>query len=140
MRIFLDTNILLDVLSERKPHYAAAAALWTLAETRKVDARISALSFSNVYYILCRLSDRKKAEQGIRILFNLFTVAPVEEKIIGQAIDSNFRDFEDAIQYFCAVQSKTRFFITRNSRDFPQERMSILTAAEFLALRQINSD
>jgi predicted nucleic acid-binding protein len=63
MKVFIETNLLLDVLAKREPFYAATARIWTLAETGACDALVSAISFNNVFYIVRRARDTAAARQ-----------------------------------------------------------------------------
>lgn len=133
MKVFLDTNILLDVLLSREPHVATSAQIWSGVERGEFQGVISAISFNNVYFIVRRLSDRKKAEWSLRILHGTFDVVPVDDKLLGRAIDAGFNDFEDAIQFFSAIASGADLILTRNTSDFPVNILSVLTPEVFLA-------
>jgi predicted nucleic acid-binding protein len=124
---------LLDVIGQRQPHYAAAAALWSLAESGKIKAFISAISFNNVYYIVRKASGKTKAMEAMRLLYDVFEPVALDAQILRQAIDSGGGDFEDAVQYASALRVQCRHFVTRNPDDFPQQPMSVLSPAEFLA-------
>jgi predicted nucleic acid-binding protein len=133
MRAFVDTNVLLDVLANRKPFYANSARIWTLAETGKIEALISVISFNNVYYVVRRASNRKSAEQALQLMRNVFVAVPLSVQILNQAIDAGFRDFEDAIQFHSAVHAKATCLITCDTDHFPAADIPIITPAGFLA-------
>ena len=133
MRAFVDTNVLLDVLASRKPFYHDAARIWTLAETGKIDALISVISFNNVYYVVRRVSDRKSAERALQLMRNVFVAVPLTAQILGQAIDAGLGDFEDAIQFHSAVHAKAACLITRDADHFPATDIPVITPAGFLA-------
>lgn len=133
MRILVDTNILLDVLARREPFYAAAAAIWSLAERGEVRAAVSAISFNNVYYIVRRAEGRTQAQKAMRLIRDVFEAVPPDSQIINQAIDANMADFEDAVQFHSAIRAKATYLVTRNPGDFPKSALPILTPGEFLA-------
>jgi predicted nucleic acid-binding protein len=133
MKVFLDTNILLDVLGHREPFYAAAAEIWALAEQRRIQAFVSAISFNNVFYIVRNLDGRTKAQKSLRLIRNVFESVAPDTHIINQAIDTDIADFEDAIQFHSAVRARTTCIITRNPGDFPKTDLPIHTPDEFLA-------
>ncbi len=133
MNVFVDTNVLLDVLAKREPFYEDSAAVWTLAEHGKVRGLVSALSFSNVYYIVRRLKDRRTADRAMLFLRNTFTPVACDGQVLSQAIDAKMKDFEDAIQYFSALHAESACFISRNPGHFPRSSLSVLTPAEFLS-------
>ncbi len=132
MRVFVDTNILLDVLSRRRPFYDASAKIWSLAEAGGIQAFISAISFNNIYYIVRRLKNRKTAEKSLRILRDVFQSVAPDNQILNQAIDAEMDDFEDAVQFHSAVRAKASCLITRNPDHFPSSTLSVLAPEEFL--------
>jgi len=134
MRIFLDTNVLLDVIAQRDPFYRVAEVVWRLVESGKMRGFVSAISFNNVYYIVRRFSGKKRAAEAVRLLRGVFDIVPVNREIVDSAIDSQMDDFEDAIQYHCAVQSKARYLITRAPKGFPAGGLAVVSAEEFLSL------
>ena len=136
-KVFLDTNVLLDVLAKREPFYRASALVWTLAESGKVAGMISTISFNNIYYILRRQSGGAGAKTAVRLLHGIFTVVPPDNRILNQALDSEMADFEDSLQFFSALHAGAQCIITRNPDDFPSGHISILTPEEFLAANQV---
>jgi predicted nucleic acid-binding protein len=133
MDVFLDTNVLLDVLAKREPFYEQSVAVWTLAEQGKVRGLVSVLSFSNIYYIVRRLRDRRAAAAALRLLRDTFTPVALDEQVLSQAMDAGLKDFEDAMQYFSALRAGAACLISRNPHHFPRSALSVLTPAEFLA-------
>lgn len=134
MNILIDTNILLDVLAAREPFYAAAAAIWSLAERREVQAYVSAISFNNVYYVIRKIGGKEKAEKAMRLMRDTFGIIAPDAQIIAQAIDASCDDFEDAVQLYSAVRAKANCLVTRNPGDYPCGDPAILMPEEFLAL------
>lgn len=132
MRVFLDTNVLLDVLTRREPHWVPASEVWTRVEAGEIDGHISAISFNNVHYVMRRASGKPAASTALKMLHSLFRVVPLDARIIRQAMDSDFADFEDAIQFLSAHQAKADILLTRDLRHFPASSMSIVTPEEFL--------
>ncbi|MFZ2654297.1 MAG: PIN domain-containing protein [Victivallales bacterium] len=135
-KIFLDTNVLLDVFAKREPFYNDAAQLWSLAENGKINASISAISFNNVYYIIRKAKGSDVADFSLRCLRDEFNVVDLTSQILNQAIDSKMRDFEDAIQYFSAGRADADFLITRNPEHFPRNDITVMTPDEFLAVHE----
>lgn len=137
MKIFVDTNILLDVLEKRLPFYHDSAAIWTLAEKRKIEGFISAVSFTNIFYILRKLESRAKAMKGLRLIRQVFLLSPCDADVIDHSINLDFKDFEDAVQLSSALRADATCLITRNPNHFPKATLPILTPVEFLALEEI---
>jgi predicted nucleic acid-binding protein len=133
-KIFVDTNILLDVFAGRDEFYSDSAGVWVMAEKNMIQAFISAIAYNNIDYILNRVMSRKKAREATVVLRDIFQTVPLDQKIINMALDSDFRDFEDAIQYYSAVRADVDYIITRNKKDFLKTDMPLLTPKEFLAI------
>lgn len=131
-RIFVDTNILLDLLGERHPHYQAAAQLATLADMGKVSLVVSPISFTTADYIISKYDGAKKAKEKLRKFKILAEVCNVGEPIIEKALNSSFKDFEDAVQYYCAIASGCEVIITRDMTDFKQASIPVMTADAYL--------
>src|SRR4051812_16440959 len=117
-RLFLDANVVLDHLLERQPFVEFAHRIFALAESVEVTLFVSALSFSNLYYILRKLAGHEKAISLLRELRRLVTVAPVAESEIDDAFRSNFADFEDAIQHASAKEAACDAILTRDVNGF----------------------
>jgi predicted nucleic acid-binding protein len=132
MNVFVDTNVLLDVLAKREPFYEDSAAVWTLAEHGKIRGLVSALSFSNIYCIVRRLKDRRTADRAMLVLRDTFAPVACDDQVLSQAIDARMKDFEDAIQYFSALRAESACLISRTPDHFPRSVLSVLTPAEFL--------
>jgi predicted nucleic acid-binding protein len=134
MNVFIDTNILLDVLARREPFYADSAQVWTMAETGQITGCISAISLSNLFYIMRQMKGQNRARKALSPLRDIFNLVPFDVQITNQAIDSDIKDFEDAIQFFSAIRAGATVLITRNPKDFPGSDIAIQTPTEFLAV------
>ena len=133
MRVFVDTNVLLDVFARREPFYEDSSRIWTLAETGQITGFASTPSFPLIFYRLRRISGRKAARKAMRIMRDTFGLVPLDLQITNQAIDSDIKDFEDAIQFFSALRVGADSLITRNPKDFPTGDVPVQTPTEFLA-------
>ena len=134
MKIFIDTNVLLDVLLERKGVFEDSASIWALCERAGFEGYVSAISFNNTHYVISKVHSKKKADQAMRTIIDSFDIISLDKQILSQATDSSFKDFEDAIQFFSAIRCDADYLITRNVKDFLQEDMPVLTPEEFLQL------
>lgn len=131
-KIFVDTDVVFDLLAKREPFYTYAAQLFTNADKQEVTICVSSRCFGNLNYIL---SKHKSAIEARKILSRfkvLVTILPVDDKIIELALNSDFKNFEDAIQYYCAIENGINILITRNLKDFKPVRIPVLTAEEFV--------
>lgn len=135
--LFLDTDIILDVLAERQPFYHDSARVLTLVEERHLIGSTSSLIFANLYYILRRLRSRDAALTYLHKLRSLITVLPVDAQTIDEALHAAFTDFEDAIQYHTAIRHQSRYLLTRNTDDYQSadpDKITICTPREYLVL------
>lgn len=137
MNVFVDSDIILDLLAQREPFYIYAARLFTLVDQRKIKAFTSPLVFANLHYILKKQKSNSFALQSLRRLKSLVKILPINSKIIEQALNSEFTDFEDAIQYFTAINSKIKVIITRNKADYKKGKITISTAEEYIKSFQV---
>ena len=130
--IFLDTNIILDLLANRMPFYTEAAKLFSLADKKKVRLSISALCLADVHYILLKQNPDLEVRNILRKFKVLVNVLPLDNKIADLALNSEFKDFEDAIQYYTAIENDQDLIITRNQSDFKESKIPVMTAGEFI--------
>ncbi len=132
INILLDTNIVLDLLAAREPFYAEAAELFSLADKKSIKLSVSALSFANIHYILSKFINDQEARKILRNFKVIVSVLPLDEKIVDLALNSDFKDFEDSIQYFTAIENAQKLIVTRNKSDFKHSKIPIMTAGEFI--------
>lgn len=130
--LFLDTNIAIDLLSKREPFYDAAAILFTLGDRKQVKLYISSLSFSTIYYLLRRQMGAEKAMDVLQRFRILVHILPVKDTTVDKALNSDFTDFEDAIQYYSAIENGIKVIITRNVKDYKASTVPVITPDEFL--------
>ena len=130
--IFLDTNIILDLLAHRMPFYSEAAKLFSLADKKKIKLSISALCLADSNYILSKQLPVMEVRKVLRKFKVLVNVLPLDDKISDLALNSEFNDFEDAIQYFTAIENDQDLIITRNQQDFKESKIPVMTAGEFI--------
>jgi predicted nucleic acid-binding protein len=131
--IFIDTDIVLDLLLNRAPFNMASARLFTLVQRGVIEAAVSSLTFANGFYLLRKKVPADTAKAMLSTLKSWITVLPVESSTVDKALASPFNDFEDALQYHAALPSGASVIITRNIRDFKNAALPVMTAEEFLA-------
>lgn len=131
--LFLDTNIVIDLLANRESFYRSAAQLFSLADKMKLQLCVSALTFANTNYILLKEMKLDEAKLILRKLKLLVKVISLDDKIIGLSLnDSDFKDFENALQYYSALENGDNMIITRNLKDFQKSKIPMLTAEQYL--------
>jgi predicted nucleic acid-binding protein len=136
-KIFIDSDIFLDTILDRKPHNEFSNELINLCEKNEIGGYTSSLVVANIYYIINKISSHQKAIQAISKIRSLVTVLSFTDKEIGGSINAEFGDFEDGVQYFIAVNNKIDCIITRNTKDFQKASISVLTPKEFLQTLKI---
>lgn len=130
--VFVDTDIVLDLLARREPFYDSAARLFSLAEACDLKLSVSSLTFANLFYILRKQVSARHAQEVLRDFKQLVTVLPVDDAVVEQALHAGFTDFEDAIQYYSALSAGCAVLLTRNGRHYRKAAISIFTAEAFL--------
>jgi predicted nucleic acid-binding protein len=131
--VLCDINFILDIFLERGPFYAPAARIFAMIEAKHLKGYLCANSFPTLFYILAKELKRDKAMKVLEKVRIVFRVAAVDEKVIDLSLASDFKDFEDAVQCYSAVNAKVDCLITRNKRDYATDILPILTPEEFLA-------
>ena len=132
-RLFIDTNIVIDLLSKREPFYEEAAILFSLADQNIFELNISSLTVANTNFTLLQQISSQKAKEILRKLSLIVKILPLDDKIVGLALnDNSFSDFEDGLQYFTAIENGQDLIITRNLKDFKASNLPVMTARQFL--------
>lgn len=131
-RLFVDTDIVMDLLLQRSPFYLHAARLFTLADKGKISICISSLSFNNLDYMLSKQYNRLESRRILNQLKTIVSVLAVDDKVISLALSSSFADFEDAIQYYTAIENSISLLITRNLKDYRDADIAVMTAEAYL--------
>jgi len=133
MSILIDTNVLLDVMLCRNDFYADSRAVFEIVETNDINAFVSAVSMTNIFYIL------RKFKQSIGDVYSLmddlsalFAIAPVTENTIKNAMALRWKDFEDAVQFMSAKGANVEYIITRNKSDFETFEITCLSPPEYI--------
>ena len=131
--LFIDTNIVIDLLAKREPFYEEAAKLFSLADKKKIDLTVSSLTFANTNYILSKMTNSTTSREVLTKFKVLVTVAALNDKIIELALnDKSFSDFEDGLQYYTAMENEADIIITRNLKDFKNSILPVITAQTYL--------
>ena len=132
--VFIDSDVILDVCFDRKPFIRDSQQILSLAETVTIVGYTSSLILANCYYILSHQIKETAARATIAKLRSFLTVLPFTDKEISESLNSNFKDFEDGIQYFICLNHGLETFITRNVRDYKKENIAVVTPEQYLIL------
>ena len=127
-KIFIDTNILIDLLADRKPFSKYAVEIFNASENKKVKLFTSSHSIATTYYLLKKFKDDISLRKTLLGLFEYVTVIPVDTAVLSKGLRSKQKDFEDAIQIYCAATvEKIDCIVTRNIKDFKGSEILVLT-------------
>jgi predicted nucleic acid-binding protein len=141
--LFLDSNVILDVVLQRDGFYQSSYPLFKMAEDQTILLCTSTTVIMNVQYLSCKFIGKNKATEGIKYLLNFFEILDCNKKILEKAYNTKTPDIEDAVQYFTAIHSEiVSSFISRNIKDYKQieeKILPVLTPIQFLKYFQQNS-
>jgi predicted nucleic acid-binding protein len=134
MKVLIDTNVALDVLLKRTPHYEKSAKVLVLSEKKEIDAYISASAATDIYYITRKaLKDKRATIDLLRKLIKVVNVAAVTGDNVCQALELEWDDFEDSIQYMAGENLFVEYIVTRNPQDFEHGSITAVTPEKFLS-------
>lgn len=132
-KIFIDTNILLDLFSMRAPFYEDAAQLFSLADRKIIELSISSLTIANTNYILSKQLNKLQTKTVLKKIILVVHVLPLDYKIVDLAlIDDSFSDYDDGLQYFTAIEHRQDVVVTRNLKDFKNAQIPVMTPKQLI--------
>jgi len=135
-KIFIDSDVVIDFFTDRKPHVNPASELFDLNERGKIKLYLSALSINNIYYIVRRYLGHRKTLKVIEELTLMTEIVGTTKKEIIQALKNNFKDFEDSVQYASALTiNGIDVIITRNIKDYKNSEIAVMTPLNYLKMR-----
>ncbi|MBE9128863.1 MULTISPECIES: type II toxin-antitoxin system VapC family toxin [unclassified Coleofasciculus] len=132
MKVLLDTNIILDYALKREPFSRLADQIFILIEQKYLEGYVSASTFTDLFYILRKSRGKDWALQFLARLVQLCPIATVDANTVKAALTEHYKDFEDDIQYYAALQTQLEGIVTRNPTDFPEKDLRILTPEQLL--------
>ena len=136
MKLFLDVNVILDVLAKREPWFEDSAAVLSLLESGEFEGVVAAHSVTTLFYLTSKHLGQRRAAARLLDLLKVVSVAPVDQDTILKGLALGWSDFEDALQLLCADTAGADFLVTRNPRDFESESITVVTPAQLLAILQ----
>jgi predicted nucleic acid-binding protein len=137
-KILIDTDVILDFFFDRKPYSDDATKLFMLCEKKIVVGFVTPVILSHVYYLLRKTAKHEKVIENLKMLINMIDIASINKTTILEALNSEFKDFEDAIQNFSAQYNKEiEVIVTRNVKDFKESRLSVMTPETYLRMGDI---
>jgi len=137
LKVFVDTDVIIDFLIDRQPHATASSEVFELAEKRAIEIYTSTLCLNNVHYVIRKVVGEDRAREVITELLELIEVLDVSKNDILNALKSDFKYFEDAVQHSVAFNSKEiKSIITRNTKDFRASKLSVFPPDLFVQMIQ----
>lgn len=133
MKVFLDTNIIIDFCGQRVPFFNAAIHIFDMAKRGEIDIVVSSLSFVNAAYVLRKKFDKQTLGTKLEEVMDLCKVSKVDGDMIREAIKRQSYDFEDCVQYLSSKSRKADIIITRDVKGFADLDIPFMTAEEFVA-------
>ncbi len=129
IKIFIDTNIFMNSIENRDSWISKDILLFL--KRINADSYLNDLSIINIYYITRKSTNREKIKEVLKTILYEQNIVSIDQEIIENALNSNFKDFEDGVQYFCAKKIEADLIITDNKTDFINSDIKVMTAKEF---------
>ena len=127
MRILVDTNVIIDYLMAREPHFESAEKIFNSCQKGELEGFIAAHSVSNLFFILRKNFTIDERRELLKSICNLFSVVSIDEKKVKKALNNQgFADFEDCLQMECAKEANTDYIVTRNVDDFKNSEIEVI--------------
>jgi len=132
--VFFDSDVLIDVFAKRMPFFDPSATLLSLAETGKFLGYTSPIVIANVYYVLQKFGGKLLSKSNVRKIRQILKIVDMNEKTVDMAIESEFLDFEDGLQFSSILQAQLHYIVTRNIKDYKNNQIAVLSPTEALSL------
>lgn len=136
-RVFIDTNVVLDIVLSREGYFHASAACISSLKASKVTMFVSPMALVHIYYHARKWSSPMEAKSKIQALLREFQVSPAVENVVQLALGFELTDLEDAVQCAYALQAQCECIVTRNTKDFKRGPLPCLTPMEMKAQLEV---
>jgi len=138
MKILIDTDVILDFFFDRKPFSENSSIILNMCERKHIQGFVTPVIISNSYYLLRRNAQHDKVIDKLKQLLSITDVLNMNKQIVVNALNSDFKDFEDALQNFAAVSNgDIDVIVTRNVKHFKKSEIAVLTPESFLKLTKV---
>ena len=135
-RILIDTDVILDFFFDRQPFSENAAKVFSLCELQEIKGFVTPVIISNVYYLLRQIAKHEKVVEKLKLLVSITEILVIDKAIIIQALNSPFKDFEDALQNYSAeFVEEIDVILTRNTKDFKNSLLAVMTPDNFMKIK-----
>ncbi len=135
-RVFIDSDIILDVALAREPFFSASKMILAMAENNFIIGNISSNCIANIYYILRKSGGDSNSRKFISNIVKYIAVITIDHQNVLEALKSKFSDFEDALQYYSAVENQCEYIVTRNIDDYKNSKIKVVLPEEFIRMFQ----
>lgn len=136
-KALIDTDVILDFFFDRKPFSDPAAQVLALCESREIKGFVTSVIIRNVYYLLRQTATHEKVIEKITQLITITEVLITDKDVILKALNSNFKDFEDALQNYSAeLNGQIDVIITRNTKDFKNSSLGVMSPENYIKARK----
>ena len=133
MNVIIDTNVVLDILLKRQD-YPNANIIYSLAEKNQITGNISASAITDIFFLAKGTLGKKPAKEALKTLLQVFKPATVTDSHIFQALDLEWNDFEDSVQYVVGESLSVDYIVTRNTHDFSDGSIPAVTPEQFIKI------
>jgi len=137
MKVLFDTNVILDVLLNREEFIQLSASLVNFVETKKIEGFLCATTLTTIDYLVTKTHNKKTSKFALKSLLSIFQVSQVNKSVLEFALNSNFKDFEDAVQYYSGKCAGINCVVTRNTKDYKKTKLPIYTPTELWSILQL---
>lgn len=138
-RILIDTDVLLDFFFDRQPFAENAAKILSLCESKEIKGFVTPVIISNAYYLLRQTAKHEKVIEKLKLLVSITEILTIDKEVILQALHSDFKDFEDALQNYSAeLDKEIDLILTRNTKDFKNSSLAIMTPDNYMKIKSAN--
>ena len=132
-RILIDTDVILDFFFDRQPFAENASKIFSLCESKKITGFVTPVIISNVYYLLRQSAKHEKVIEKLKLLVSITEIAVMDKEVVTQALNSDFKDFEDALQNYSAeIHKEIDLIITRNTKDFKNSKLAVMSPDNYM--------
>ncbi|TXH22290.1 MAG: PIN domain-containing protein [Chitinophagaceae bacterium] len=132
-KVLIDTDIILDFLFDRNPFSDDASKILSLCESKQMQGFVTAIMLSNIYYLLRKTAKHEKIMESLKMLMNILDIVTTDRKSVLNALNSEFKDFENALQDFSAEShNEIKIIITRNIKDYKSSHLSVMQPEIYL--------
>jgi predicted nucleic acid-binding protein len=131
--VLIDTDVIMDFFFDREPFAEYATEILNLCEEKKIIGFTTPVIISNVYYLLSKVAKHQIIIEKIKQLLTIVDIVKMDKNVVLNSLNSDFKDFEDALQNFSAVENgKIKIILTRNIKDFKKSKLAVFTPETYL--------